>query len=77
MQRFVYLVQFDWTFIFHGLYGENGEKRDIAQPSPGSTSMSLNLAAQPDTLRILKYARCSILYSLVEIRLIVCWSPIE
>jgi hypothetical protein len=65
------------TGLFHGLEEKNGERREIARPSPGSRSMSLRLAAQPGTLGNLKDMRCSILYSLVEIRLIVCWSPTE
>jgi len=51
--------------------------KDIARPSPGSRSMSLHLAVQPGTLRILNYGHCSILYSLVEIRLVVSWSQTE
>jgi hypothetical protein len=51
--------------------------KDIARPSPGSRSMSLYLAVQPNMLRILKYAHCSILYSLEEIRLVVSWSQTE
>jgi hypothetical protein len=63
--------------VFHGLDEENGEMKDIARPSPGSRSMSLHLAVQPVTLRILRQLRCSILYSLVEIRLLVFRSPTE
>jgi hypothetical protein len=47
--------------------------RDTARPSPASRPMSLFLAVQNHTLKLLKRSCCSLLHSLAQFLLLACW----